>query len=39
MLSLGVTVFKRLATESTKAELLGELKSLAAALSNPLIFG
>ncbi len=39
MLSLGVTVLKSLATEATRAELLGELKSLAAALSNPLIFG
>ena len=39
MLSLGVTVLKSLATEAIRAELLGELKSLAAALSNPLIFG
>jgi DNA-binding IclR family transcriptional regulator len=39
MLSLGVTVLKTLATEPVKAELLRELKSLAAALSNPLIFG
>lgn len=39
MLSLGVTVLKNLATEATLAELLGELKSVAAALSNPLIFG
>jgi DNA-binding IclR family transcriptional regulator len=39
MLSLGVTVFKRLATETAKTALLGELKSLADALSNPLIFG
>lgn len=39
MLSLGVTVLKPLATESTLAELLDELKSVAAALSNPLIFG
>lgn len=39
MLSLGVTVLKSLATEATLAELLDELKSLAAALSNPLIFG
>jgi IclR family transcriptional regulator, blcABC operon repressor len=39
MLSLGVTVLKSLATEPARAELLAELKSLAAALSNPLIFG
>jgi IclR family transcriptional regulator, blcABC operon repressor len=39
MLSLGVTVLKTLASEATKSELLGELKSLASALSNPLIFG
>jgi DNA-binding IclR family transcriptional regulator len=39
MLSLGVTVLKSLATEATLAELLAELKSLATALSNPLIFG
>ena len=39
MLSLGVTVLKRLATEQLRTQLLGELKSLAAALSNPLIFG
>ena len=39
MLSLGVTVLKRLATEPVRAELLAELKSLAAALNNPLIFG
>lgn len=38
MLSLGVTVLKPLATEANLAELLGELKSVAAALSNPLIF-
>jgi hypothetical protein len=38
MLSLGVTVLKPLATEPTLSELLGELKSVAAALSNPLIF-
>ncbi|MFI6677427.1 IclR family transcriptional regulator [Kribbella sp. NPDC050470] len=39
MLSLGVTVLKNLATESMREKLLGELKSVAAALSNPLIFG
>jgi hypothetical protein len=39
MLSLGVTVLKSLATEAALAELLAELKSLATALSNPLIFG
>jgi DNA-binding IclR family transcriptional regulator len=39
MLSLGVTVLKSLATEATLAELLAELRSLASALSNPLIFG
>jgi DNA-binding IclR family transcriptional regulator len=39
MLSLGVTVLKSLATEATLAELLTELRSLATALSNPLIFG
>jgi IclR family transcriptional regulator, blcABC operon repressor len=39
MLCLGVTVLKNLATEATVAELLGELRSVAAALSNPLIFG
>jgi DNA-binding IclR family transcriptional regulator len=39
MLSLGVTVLKNLASEATVAELLDELKSLATALSNPLIFG
>jgi DNA-binding IclR family transcriptional regulator len=39
MLSLGVTVLKRLATEPVRAELLAEIKALAAALSNPLIFG
>jgi IclR family transcriptional regulator, blcABC operon repressor len=39
MLSLGVTVLKSLATEDTLDELRGELKSMAAALSNPLIFG
>ena len=38
MLSLGVTVLKPLATEATMAALLGELRSVAAALSNPLIF-
>ena len=39
MLSLGVTVLKRLATEPVRAELLAEIKALASALSNPLIFG
>ena len=39
MLSLGVTVLKSLATEATLTELLAELRSLATALSNPLIFG
>lgn len=38
MLSLGVTVLKPLATEATLADLLVELRSVAAALSNPLIF-
>jgi len=38
VLSLGVTVLKPLATEATMAALLGELRSVAAALSNPLIF-
>jgi IclR family transcriptional regulator, blcABC operon repressor len=37
-LSLGVTVLKTLATDAVRAELLGEMRSLAAALSNPLIF-
>jgi len=38
MLSLGVTVLKALATDAVLAELRTELRSVAAALSNPLIF-
>jgi DNA-binding IclR family transcriptional regulator len=38
VLSLGVTVLKPLADQDVVAELLAELQSVAAALSNPLIF-
>jgi len=38
-LSLGVTVLKSLVTEDVRGGLLTELQQVAAALSNPLIFG
>lgn len=38
-LALGVTALKPLATDAALAELQGELRALAAALSNPLILG
>ncbi len=38
MLSLGVTVLKPLATDETMTALLAELRSVAEALGNPLIF-
>jgi DNA-binding IclR family transcriptional regulator len=39
MLALGVTVLKPLATDAHLTELIDELRSVASALSNPLIFG